>query len=156
MSAFAIRRATPADAELLAHHRAAVWEEVGDWSRADLAPQIPVWTAYFRDAMTDGFSVAWIVETDGETVGSGAVLVHRAIPRPGYPGDQEGRVLSIYVSADALRRGIALAVLDEIRAYARAAQLIRLTLHPSDEGRPLYASLGFAPLDEMGLRLSDA
>jgi hypothetical protein len=35
-------------------------------------------------------------------------------------------------------------------------RLIFLTLHPSDEARALYATMGFAPADEMRLPLSEA
>lgn len=148
-----IRRATPDDARTLAEHRAAVWREVGDWSDTHLAPQIPIWTAYFRDAVAEGSYVAWIAEEDGAAVASGAVLVHRALPRPGFPSDQEGRVLSVYVTPGARRRGIARAMMEQAIAYARAAQLIRLTLRPSDEARPLYTALGFEAVDELALRL---
>ena len=77
-----------------------------------------------------------------------------ALPRPGWPSDREGRVQSVYVVPHARRRGIARTLMAEVMDYARAAMLIRLTLHPSDDARPLYASLGFDQLDEMGLRLT--
>jgi hypothetical protein len=37
---------------------------------------------------------------------------------------------------------------------AQSALLIGLRLHPSEDSRPLYASLGFGPRDEMGLLLA--
>jgi GNAT superfamily N-acetyltransferase len=150
-----IRRATPNDAALLAEHRARVWREVGDWSDEALAPQIPVWTAWFREAIGDGIYVSFIAERDGEAIGSGSLLLHAAIPRPGSPSDREGRVQSVYVAPDARRHGIARALMDAVLEYARGAALIRLVLHPSDDARPLYSSLGFTALDEMGLRLTD-
>jgi GNAT superfamily N-acetyltransferase len=152
---FALRRATAGDAPLLAEHRGRVWREVGDWDEEPIAAVIPVWTAWMREAVSEATYVAWIVEdAEGEVLGSGAVLVHVAIPRPGFPSDREGRVQSVYVVPNARRRGIAHAVMAEVMDYARAAMLIRLTLHPSEEARPLYAALGFSELDEMGLRLT--
>ena len=150
-----IRRATPDDAALLAEHRARVWREVGDWSDEALAPQIPIWTEWFRDAVADGTYVSFIAERDGEAVASASLLLHVAIPRPGSPSDRIGRVQSLYVAPDARRHGIARALMDAVLEYAHGAALIQLTLHPSDEARPLYASLGFTALDEMGLRLTD-
>ncbi len=149
-----IRRARPDDAALLAAHRAAVWHEVGDWSLDDLAVQIPVWTAFFAATVADETYVAFIAERDGRAVASGAVLLYLSIPRPGLVSDRSGRVQSVYVEPAARRAGIARAIMDEIIAYARAAPLIALTLHPSDEARGLYAALGFEQADEMTLRLA--
>jgi len=152
---FAIRRATPDDAALLAEHRARVWREVGDWDAEPMAAQVPIWTSWFRGALEDGTYVSWIAHENGEPIASGSLLVHVAIPRPGAPSDREGRVQSVYVVREARRRGIALALMAQIMDYARSVPLIRLTLHPSDEARPLYEKLGFGDLDEMGLRLID-
>jgi GNAT superfamily N-acetyltransferase len=150
-----LRRATPADAALLAGHRAAVWIEVGDFAPDVMATQEPVWTAYLRDALAEERYVAWIALDDaGAIVGSGAVLIGRAIPRPGHASDLTGRVHSVYIEPHARRRGIARAIMAEVLDYAREHGLISLTLHPSDEARPLYAALGFEAADEMVLRLS--
>ncbi len=153
---FALRRAVPDDAPLLAEHRGRVWREVGDWDEEPIAAMIPVWTAWMREAVEEGTYVAWIAEdAAGEPVGSGAVLVHLAIPRPGFPSDREGRVQSVYVRPRERKRGIARAIMADVIDYARTAMLIRLTLHPSDEARSLYAALGFTDLDvNMGLRLT--
>ena len=152
---YALRRATADDAPLLAEHRGRIWREVGDWNDEPIFAEIPVWTAWMREAVADGTYVAWIAEdASGEAVASGAVLVHVAIPRPGFPSDREGRVQSVYVVPGERRRGIAHAIMAEIMDFARASMLIRLTLHPSDEARELYTSLGFTELDELGLRLT--
>jgi GNAT superfamily N-acetyltransferase len=150
----ALRRAVPADAALLAEHRARVWREAGGHTDEELIPQIPIWTSFIARAIVDETYVAWIAEEDGFPVGSGAVLIHLAIPRPFIDSEREGRVQSVFVEPAARRRGIARAIMGAIMRYARAVPLIRLTLHPSEDGRALYASLGFVALDEMGLRLS--
>jgi GNAT superfamily N-acetyltransferase len=121
-----------------------------------MARQVPVWTNWFHDAVADGRYRSWIAEENGEVIASGSLLVYAAIPRPGSTADREGRVQSVYVVPVARRRGIARALMAAIVDYARAAPLIRLVLHPSDEARPLYAGLGFSELDEMGLRLAGA
>lgn len=149
-----IRRATADDAGLLAQHRGAVWVEVGDHSHESMRQQAPIWAAWIRDAIDDGTYVAFVAEDAGGIVASAALLVHVAVPRPGWPADREGRVHSVYVVPEARRRGLARKLVDEVLAYARAAMLIRLTLHPSADARPLYVALGFVSLDEMGLRLT--
>jgi GNAT superfamily N-acetyltransferase len=151
-----LRRATAADAQLLAEHRAHGWEEVGDWSAEAMAEQTPVWADFTRRALSDGTYVAYIAEEDGVAVGSGAILVQLALPRPGFDSERAGRVQSVYVVPAARRRGIARRVMDALLAAARDMRLIFLTLHPSDEARALYLSMGFSAADELGLRLSDA
>ena len=152
---YALRRATPDDAPLLAEHRGRVWREVGDWADEPILAEIPVWTAWMRDAIADGTYVAWIAEdSSGDAIASGAVLVHVAIPRPGFPSDREGRVQSVYVTPEARRRGIARAIMAEIMDFALTSMLIRLTLHPSDEARGMYTAMGFTELDELGMRLA--
>ena len=150
-----LRRAGVDDAPLLAEHRARVWREVGDWSDEALAPQIPIWTRWIQKAVADGTYAAWIVHGDrGEPIGSGAVLVQVAIPRPGFDSDRAGRVQSVYVVPEARRRGVAHAIMNEVIAFARTERLIFLTLHPSDEARSLYTAMGFTAQDELGLRLT--
>jgi GNAT superfamily N-acetyltransferase len=148
-----IRRAVPADADLLARHRAAVWIEVGDWSALALEPQIPIWAAFFATHIAQATYVAFIAEDGGRVVASGAMLVQLSVPRPGSASDRNGRVHSVYVEPDARRRGIARAIMEQLLGYARSASFIALTLHPSDEARALYGNLGFEAADEMTLRL---
>jgi GNAT superfamily N-acetyltransferase len=150
-----IREAAPADAELLATHRAAVWHEVGDWSLEDLAPQIPVWTEFFRAGVSAGTYVAFIAERAGHIVGSGAVLVQLSIPRPSLRSDRAGRVQSVYVVPAERHCGVARAIMERILAFARESNFISLSLHPSDQARRLYAALGFVAADEMTLKLTD-
>ncbi len=147
-----IRRATIGDAAVLATHRAAVWIEVGDWNAADLAPQIPLWAAFFRDRIAEGTYAAFIAETGDRIIGSGALLVHLTIPRPGDASDRAGRVQSVYVEPQVRRQGVARALMDAILTHARDSALVAVTLHPSDDARPLYAALGFEAADEMVLR----
>ena len=152
---YALRRATSEDAPTLAEHRGRVWREVGEWDDEPVAAQIPIWTAWMHDAVADGTYVAWIAEGGSrEVIGSGAILIHVTIPRPGYASDREGRVHSVYVVPHARRQGIGRAIVAEITDYARTAMLIRLTLHPSDEARSLYVAMGFSELDELGMRLA--
>jgi GNAT superfamily N-acetyltransferase len=52
------------------------------------------------------------------------------------------------------RRGLGSLVLDAILQWCRARRIRRLTLHASDEGRPLYERFGFRPTNEMRLELA--
>jgi GNAT superfamily N-acetyltransferase len=149
-----VRPAAPADAGLLARHRAAVWAEGGKWSAAELTPQIAIWSAFFHTHLVGATYANFIAEADGVPRGSGGILIYTAIPRPGLAADRAGRVQSVYVEPAARRAGIARAIMERLIAHAREVQLISLALHPSDAARPLYAALGFEPADEMLLRFT--
>ena len=151
---YTLRRATVDDAPLLAVHRARIWHEVGEWDEESLERQIPIWTEFIRRTVSDGTYIAWIAEENGGPIGSGAILVQLAIPRPGFVSERAGRVQSVYVVPTQRRRGIARAIMERLLAYARDEKLISLTLRPSDDARALYGSLGFSAADEMGLRLA--
>jgi GNAT superfamily N-acetyltransferase len=147
-----IRRATEADAGLLAEHRAAVWVEADHWTSVELQPQIPVWRDFFRRCMRDDSYAAFVAEQDGNVIGSGALLIYLTIPRPGFASDRAGRVQSVYVAPHARRRGVARAIVQHIVDLARHKKLTSLVLHPTDAARALYAEFGFKPADEMMLR----
>ena len=76
------------------------------------------------------------------------------IPRPGTAGGIEVRdaqVVNVYTELAWRRRGIAALVMRHLLDYTHANRLNRVSLHASDDGRPLYESLGFAPTNEMRL-----
>jgi GNAT superfamily N-acetyltransferase len=129
-----------------------VWRETARWTAAELAPQAAIWTVFFESALAASTYVAFVADDAGRAIGSGGVLVHLAIPRPGLVSERAGRVQSLYVDPERRRRGVARALMHHILAYARDAQLISLVLRPSDAGRALYSELGFRDADEMVLR----
>jgi len=145
-----IRRATPSDAALLARHRARVWVEVGEFDTED-HPHVGVWRRWLVGALTDGRLVAWIAEEDTAPVASAWLLIAPAVPGPDSAAEHDGRVHSVWVEPSWRRRGIARALMDVMVEHARAYPLRRLTLHSSDDAKPLYVSMGFTPLDEMKL-----
>ena len=147
-----IRPAVPADARALAEHRAAVWTEVGDWG-PEILDFVATWTAYLRAALDDGSYHAVIAFDESGILGSAGMHAKASLPRPEYRTDIEARVQGVHVTPAARRRGIARAMMERLLEIARAAGYQRIVLHPSDEARPLYRSLGFEPLDELVLRL---
>jgi len=152
-SGMLIRRPHRTTPSFLATHRAAVWIEVGDWARADLEPQVAVWTAFSpRSAQRD---VRWLHRRARWTCRRQRCGTHtREHSAPRFASDRAGRVQSVYVDPNARHQGVARAIMQYILDFARSAQLISLSLHPSDPARSLYAALGFEAADEMTLRLA--
>jgi len=152
-----VRRATVADIPALVHHRVSMYRDMGELSTSDEARLFEATTAYLRSAIDSGEYLAWLAVTSRgpEQVIAGAGLIVRPmIPRPGSAGGievREAQVVNVYTESAWRRRGIAALVMNELLDYTRANHLNRVSLHASDEGRPLYASLGFAPTNEMRL-----
>ena len=62
--------------------------------------------------------------------------------------------MNVYTNADYRRRGIARQMVTMLLNNAKECGVSYVSLDATENGRPLYASLGFAPNDEnMGLNL---
>jgi GNAT superfamily N-acetyltransferase len=152
-----IRRATVADAAALASHRMSMFRDMGS-SRPGIERELHAVAAeHIRDAIETGEYVAWVGHPAGnpdEIIAGAGVQLRRLLPRPSADGagillGPEGIVLNVYVERDWRRRGLARRLMETILEWAPGAGIVRLVLHASDEGRPLYASMGFVPTNEM-------
>jgi GNAT superfamily N-acetyltransferase len=151
---YRMREATVADAPLLAYQRRVMFEAMGSLRPEDGGPVEEAARRWIEAAMPRGAFRAWVVEWTGgggaEPVGGGGLQIRELMPRPGYvEGEPEGLVLSMWTEPTHRRRGLARWVLETIVAWAGANGVGRLVLHGSDEGRPLYASMGFVGTNEM-------
>ena len=158
---FRVRAATPADARILARHRVEMFRDMGRLAseavaerlRAAAEPELEAWVA-------GGSYVGWLAEPDGragEVVGGAGLQIRPLLPRPSRDGREvlpgpEGYVLNVFVERAWRRRGVAALLMRHVLAYARERGLRTVTLHASDEGRPLYEKLGFGPTNELRLR----
>ena len=154
-----IRRATPADAPVIARHRAGMFRDMGQVTPEAYDALLAVAESRLRDTLESGEYVAWLaLMPDGDTVIGGAGAQRRlAFPHPhrfedGDVGIGEGRhaiVLNLYTEPEWRRRGVAEALMRHVIRWAQEERLDRLVLHASDQGRPLYERLGFAATNEM-------
>jgi GNAT superfamily N-acetyltransferase len=109
--------------------------------------------AYFRTALADASYRAWLMENeDGVVVGGGGLLI---AAWPGFPGERQSRrawILNMYTEPAYRRQGIARRLVETMIEWCRAEGFRAVGLHASQQGRPLYESLGFRPTNEMRLR----
>ncbi|MBL8967606.1 MAG: GNAT family N-acetyltransferase [Spirochaetaceae bacterium] len=126
-------------------------------------------TAYFRRTMERDRLAAWLSLDGGKPVASAALRIDRARLRagagaaasPNNPAAKasrlEGYVMSVYTAPSHRGRGLARTLLDLLLEEARIRNLLRLRLHPTEDGRPLYLKLGFRDFrGTMVLRLPSA
>ena len=151
-----LRYATPADADLLAEHRVAMFREMGA-----IQPHIEdglreASTAYFQAAIPTGEYVGWIAYPSGDhtPIAGAGVQFRSLLPRPTVDGDglllgREGLVLNVYTLPGWRRRGVAKHLMDTIIAWAADVGIVRLVLSASPDGRILYERIGFVATREM-------
>lgn len=147
---YRLRPATAADAAVVAHHRVAMFRDMGVLGSADGAALELASRLFLDRALAEGSYCAWLFEGDGGVVAGGGLVLRPLLPRPGYlDGGTEAYVLNVYTEPTHRRRGLARRLMEAILAWCDAHQVTRVSLHASDEGRALYVALGFASTNEM-------
>lgn len=140
-----VRRAGDDDQDLAASWRLAfLADHLGvDGFDEDVVATI---RTFFREEHAADRAWSWLAEDDdGRTVGAVTLLVRPAAPHPHHPGRREGYVVNLYVDPRVRGQGCGRRLMEALLADARAAGLRRVSLHATDDGRPLYHRLGFAP-----------
>jgi len=154
--AFQIRRATGRDADIIAWHRARMFQDMGDvWGdafeilRAKARTRLEQW-------IDGGHYIGWLaspVDRPEVIVGGAGVQLQPILPRPvevSTIGEgRQGTIVNVFTEPQWRRRGIAGLLVKEIIVWSKSEQIDRLTLHASDEGRSIYERLGFIASNEM-------
>jgi len=148
-----IRRATAADAELLAEQRVLMAVDAGMAEKQATAPMRANFLPWVRERIEDGQYIGWIAEEDGQPVGGAGLWVMDWPPVSVDPEPRRGYLINFYIAPEMRRRGIASELLKLAVAEARTRELRVVTLHASQEGRRLYESFGFSEGNEMRLML---
>ncbi len=125
MDTYHIRPATPQDLEVVLTHRRRMFEDMGFTERQALDTMIAVSTPLIRRGLMDGTDV-----------------------RP-----QRAWVVNMFTDPEHRRRGLARRLVQTIVEWCRKEGMRFLYLHASDDGRPLYESMGFKSTNEMRLVL---
>ena len=154
---FAIRRATAADAGILARHRAEMFRDMGELPDDLYDTLVDAARAYFAAAIGDGRYVGWVAERDhpsGEIIAGAGLQLRELLPRPDVARERlvrgpQGLVLNVYTERAWRRRGVADALMRELLRWCRGNGIESVVPHASDDGRPLYDKLGFTPTNEM-------
>jgi GNAT superfamily N-acetyltransferase len=162
---FGIRRATVEDVDIIAWHRARMFQDMGDVS--DDAFEIVRAKARLRlkEWLESGDYIGWLAapaDNPESVVGGAGVQLQPILPRPldsSTIGEgRQGTILNVFTEPQWRRRGIAGRLIKEIITWSKNEQIDRLLLHASDDGRSVYERLGFIAGNEMRFvgHLSDA
>jgi GNAT superfamily N-acetyltransferase len=151
-----IRRATVADAAIIAGHRVGMFRDMGQVPTDALATALlEASTAALGMLLREHSYVGWlaIAENDRVIAGAGA-HIQAQLPRISHDGRAITTapvplVVNVYTEPDVRGMGIARALMNTLLQWTIAQGCDRVVLHASDAGRPLYGSLGFAATNEM-------
>ena len=149
-----IRPAVPSDMATLAEFRLAMFDDMAG-AAAEPAPRPESLRrdneSWLAEHMGRDF-FAWIAEIDGRPVASAGLVWFAHPPGPLNPIGKEAYILNVYTRPEARRRGLARALMERLVDEAGRAGVRRIWLRASDEGRPLYESMGFRAGNYMELK----
>jgi GNAT superfamily N-acetyltransferase len=151
---YSVRHATVADARVIAHHRVAMFRDMGVLTEPEASALHVASEAYLTVALRSGEYLGWVVEARGQVVAGGGTLIRPLLPRPGCSqASAEAYVLNVYTEPGHRRRGLARQLMQVIIEWCAARGITRVSLHASDDGRLLYVAMGFLQTNEMRLEV---
>lgn len=147
---YAIRQATADDAALITALRRAMFAEMGYAAYIEASDMDAAYTRWASERLGDQKMVSWLVQTDaGAIVGSAGVEISEGAPHPVDLSTRRGLIVNVYIAPEHRRQGLARRLLHTALDWCAAQHIRVITLHASDQGRPLYESLGFELTNEM-------
>jgi GNAT superfamily N-acetyltransferase len=109
--------------------------------------------AWLLKQMNAGDYHAWLITAPDGSAAAGAGLWVMDWPSHMIGSGQRGNILNVYTAEAYRRRGLARELMASILAWCGEIGIDTVVLHASPSGKQLYESMGFAPTNEMRLRL---
>ena len=149
---FRIRRGTPDDLDIVMHHRIAMFRDMGSTEKQLGAVEVNSKQS-FAKSLAEGTYLAWFIEdASGRVVAGAGITLLEHHPGPRDPQPRRPYVDNVYTEPEFRKRGFARRLMEELIAWCREQRYPSLSLHASEFGRAIYASLGFEPTNEMRFR----
>ncbi|SRR5581483_77108 len=150
-----LRRATLIDAPTIAKHRRSMFRDMGHRDEAALDGMMTRFLPWLEAKMQAGEYLAWLaVTTDNSVVAGAGLWLMDWPPHMLSSSSRRGNIVNVYTEAEFRRQGLARRLMRVVMDWCKANQIDLVVLHASDEGRPLYESLGFTAGNEMRIKLS--
>ena len=153
-SNISFRPATGWDCEVILHHRRCMFRDMGKGTADELDRMIEATRPWLKQALTDGSYRGWLAQApNGQVVAGGGVLISTWPARPEDLNTRRALIINVYTEQEVRRQGLARRLMLLMIQWLKEQGFSSVVLHASDEGRPLYESMGFLPTNEMRLRL---
>lgn len=132
--AYRLRPGTLREIDLLVRHHRGMWEEIAEFTPADLDAADRRYRQWARPRLESGNLVGFIVETErGEPAASGCIWMMPVQPRPGWNATKAPYLMSMYTEPRHRGEGHATRIVREALRWARSRGL---RSRPCDLGRP--------------------
>ena len=153
MAEYTVRLATPDDAETITRHRYDMFVAMGhDPEETRQAVYEVGHDEWIRPKIASGEYIGYLAENEqGEIIAGVGLWIIEWIPGPNAPGGKAGYLCNVFTEAAWRGKGIARKMVGMAVEECRARKLKRMSLHASQDGRPLYESMGFKGTNEMRL-----
>jgi GNAT superfamily N-acetyltransferase len=145
-------RIQPAGAEAadaIVEHRRAMFSDMGHRDSAALDAMCAAFRPWLAARLESGEYLSWVAVAENRIVAGLGLWLMDWPPHLIGPGARRGNILNVYTQPDFRRRGIARALMETALDWCRVNGIRAVILHASDDGRPLYESMGFLPTNEM-------
>jgi len=153
---FTIRPAILEDAAIIAGQRRAMFFDMGYRDEPVLDSMTEAFLPWLRQRMNAGEYLGWFAVAEDGAVAAGAGLwLMDWPPHMVGPGSRRGNILNVYTQTEFRRQGLARRLTETAVEWCGANGIATVILHASDEGRPLYRSLGFEASNEMRRVVAD-
>lgn len=104
---------------------------------------------YYRSHIADGTHCAVTATADGVEIGCGGVCFSDELPSPDNPTGRCAYLMNIYVREKYRSHGAGHEIVKHLIEKARERNCGKIYLETTDDGRPVYASLGFKDMEGM-------
>ena len=145
MGTWSIRKAGVDDIDDVIWLRRELMRQFGGLTEANAAQWEEAARRHLLTALPEGRFHVWLAYARGEAVACSGLVPFERPPAANHLSGLEGYVLNMYTAPAWRGQGLARALLAELMAFAREAGMGKLWLHASEDGRPLYERVGFAP-----------
>jgi len=149
-----LREALFSDISVMAvHHRnmfEEIWEQKGEHLGTVRAVEVEkAYTNKLETEMDCGICKAWVVESKGEIVSSGAITFVSFVPNPYDLSSKVAYLHSIYTKKSHRNKKCAQQIIHSAIRYCITQGINSVILSASEAGKPVYEKIGFRSTPEM-------
>ncbi|MCM3163199.1 GNAT family N-acetyltransferase [Metabacillus litoralis] len=139
------RRANLNDIELMVELRKKQLVDEGIEPNINIDKELSV---FFRDKLSEGRLIQWLVEDDEEVIACGAVIFYDFPPSYTNKTGKKGYIANMYTKENYRGQGIAKNLLSKLVEDVKLSGISKIWLGASEMGRPVYKKFGFKETDE--------
>ena len=104
---------------------------------------------YYSRHIADGSHLAMVASVNGADAGCGAICFTEELPSPDNPSGRCAYLMNIYVRAEFRNHGVAHHIVERLIEEAAKRGCDKIYLETTEDGKPVYASMGFRDMPDM-------